>query len=502
MRIAVAKGSDLFGTLQKQNIHISAFCGGKEKCGKCKVRLISGVLPVTDEERRLLTKEEVAAGIRLACCHKKCESDVLVQVEDVSDAVILGAEQEQYVTSRPEDGLGIAVDIGTTTLAMAVIDLRDGHCVSETKVMNPQRIYGADVINRIEACQKYGVDKLQGMVMQEVGKVIRQVLSTGQKISRMVVCGNSTMEHIFLGMDPRKLSEYPYVCEWEETQRIDSWALFGELMENISSFPVIVMPNIAAFVGGDVVAGVTCTELDRRDKIMLIDLGTNGEMALSHEGVIYTTSTAAGPAFEGGNMVCGVASIPGAICRIQIDDEEVQYQILGTDSNAGSYRYGMADKVYPIGICGSGYIEGISGLLSHGMIDETGYMEQDIEIEGEIRIVPADIRNFQLAKSAIRSGINILCRKAGVSFKEIKEIYISGGFGKSANLAALINLKIIPKEFATKTRLLGNTALEGAIHVLLQDDDTRLSAIKARSICIDLANDPDFPKEYMKNMYF
>ena len=201
-------------------------------------------------------------------------------------------------------------------------------------------------------------------------------------------------------------------------------------------------------------------------------------------------------------MVCGVASIPGAICRIQIDDEGVQYQILGTDSNAGSYRYGMADKVYPIGICGSGYIEGISGLLSHGMIDETGYMEQDIEIEGEIRIVPADIRNFQLAKSAIRSGINILCRKAGVSFKEIKEIYISGGFGKSANLAALINLKIIPKEFATKTRLLGNTALEGAIHVLLQDDDTRLSAIKARSICIDLANDPDFPKEYMKNMYF
>lgn len=505
MRIAVAKGSDLFGTLQKQNIHISAFCGGKEKCGKCKVHLVSGVLPVTDVERRLLTEEDLAAGIRLACCHKDCESDAVVEVADEATGfTILGTEQEQYAIAQAEEGVGIVVDIGTTTLVMAVIDLQEGRCVAETKVMNPQRIYGADVINRMEACRKYGVAKLQDMVLQEVGQVLRRVLSTNQKIRRMVVCGNSIMEHIFLGIDPGKLSEYPYRCEFEETQVVDSQRLFEDWVENVPSFPVIVLPNIAAFVGGDTVAGMICMDMDRQEDILLIDLGTNGEMALSHGGMIYTTSTAAGPAFEGGNMVCGVASIPGAICGIQMDGEDVQYQMLSGPSAGSQELYGCEKMVQnqPIGICGSGYIEGISELLSQSLMDETGYMEQPVEIEGEICIVPADIRNFQLAKSAVRSGINILCRRAGISFKEIHKVYISGGFGKSSNLAALANLKIIPKEFIAKTRLLGNTALEGAIHVLLQDDMARLLAIRARCVHLDLADDPQFYEEYVKNMSF
>lgn len=539
MRISIPKGTDLFGTLQKQNIHLSAFCGGKEKCGKCKVRIVSmmtdeGVgqgadFPVTEVERRLLTESELAAGVRLACCHKCCEADVMVEVTDESAGfAILGSEKEQYETGRSEDGVGIAVDIGTTTLAMAVIDLRDGRCLSETKVMNPQRVYGADVINRIQACNDHGVAVLQQMVLREVEQVVYQVLSTGQTIRRMVVCGNSTMEHIFLGIEPRKISEYPYTCEFEETQVVDSRQLFGQTAldepvigedvsaQNVSaqevleqpgsgdSFPVIVLPNIAAFVGGDIVAGLIGTEMDIQDKQLLIDLGTNGEMALSHGGKIYTTSTAAGPAFEGGNMLCGVASIPGAICRIQMDGDEVQYETIGGRpmGDVVSYDHAGHSLVRPIGICGSGYIEGISEILTQGLMDETGYMEQDVEIEGDICIVPADIRNFQLAKSAVRSGINILCRRAGVTFEEIEEVYISGGFGKASNLAALANLKIIPKEFVVKTRLLGNTALEGAIRVLLDNDMDRLSAVKAKSCNVDLASDPRFNDEYMDNMWF
>ena len=525
MRISIAKGSDLFGILQKQNIHLSAFCGGKEKCGKCKVRVVSmttarGVgrgadFPVMEVERRFLTERELAAGVRLACCHKCCEADVVVEVADESAGfAILGSEQEQYETSQVEDGVGIAVDIGTTTLAMAVIDLRDGRCLSETKVMNPQRVYGADVINRIQACNDHGVAVLQKMVFREVEQVVHQVLSTGQTIRRMVVCGNSTMEHIFLGIEPRKISEYPYTCEFEETQVIASRQLFGKWeieaddicttdRMDMADFPVIVLPNIAAFVGGDIVAGLIGTEMDHRDNQLLIDLGTNGEMALSHGGKIYTTSTAAGPAFEGGNMLCGVASIPGAICRIQMDGDDVQYQTIGASmEDAGSNNQSGQRIIHPIGICGSGYIEGISEILTQGLMDETGYMEQDVEIEGDIRIVPADIRNFQLAKSAVRSGINILCRRAGISFGEIQQIYISGGFGKASNLAALANLKIIPKEFVAKTRLLGNTALEGAIRVLLDNDMDRLSAVKAKRCNVDLASDPRFNDEYMENMWF
>lgn len=526
MRVSIPKGSDLFGVLQKQNIHLSAFCGGKEKCGKCKVRILSMATAkglsqgadflVTDTERRLLTEEELATGVRLACCHKCCEADVMVEVMDESAGfAILGSEQEQYETSQVEDGVGIAVDIGTTTLAMAVIDLRDGRCLSETKVMNPQRVYGADVINRIQTCNDHGVAVLQKMVLREVEQVVHQVLSTGQTIRRMVVCGNSTMEHIFLGIEPRKISEYPYTCEFEETQVVGSRQLFEKReivaddvcttnQMDMADFPVIVLPNIAAFVGGDIVAGLIGTEMDHRDNQLLIDLGTNGEMALSHGGKIYTTSTAAGPAFEGGNMLCGVASIPGAICRIQMDGDEVQYQTIDgpVDPVGDKSGYGMGTTVLPIGICGSGYIEGISEILTQGLMDETGYMEQDVEIEGDIRIVPADIRNFQLAKSAVRSGINILCRRADLSFGEVQQVYISGGFGKASNLAALANLKIIPKEFVAKTRLLGNTALEGAIRVLLDNDMDRLSAVKAKSCNVDLASDPRFNDEYMENMWF
>ncbi len=515
MRVPIFQGNDLLGALQKQNIHLSAFCGGKEKCGKCKVRLVEGELPITQAECRLLTEEELVAGIRLACCHKRCESDVVVEVADESSGfAILGAEQEQYETTGTEDGVGIAVDIGTTTLVMAVIDLRDGRCLSQTKVMNPQRVYGADVINRIQACNDHGVAVLQQMVLQEVEQVVHQVVSTGQPIRRMVVCGNSTMEHTFLGIEPRKISEYPYTCEFEETRVVDSRQLFGEQgikhgdsgsdrHLDMPNFPVVVLPNIAAFVGGDIVAGLIGTDMDHRDKRLLIDLGTNGEMALSHNGKIYTTSTAAGPAFEGGDMLCGVASIPGAICRIQMDGEDVQYQTIGeVVGDTGPLYQGDHSTVAPIGICGSGYIEGISEILTQGLMDETGYMEQEVEIEGSIRIVPADIRNFQLAKSAVRSGINILCRRAGVTFEEIGEVYISGGFGKASNLAALANLKIIPREFVSKTRLLGNTALEGAIRVLLNNDRDRLAAVKSMSVNVDLASDPRFNEEYMENMWF
>lgn len=515
MRIMISKGSDLFETLQKQNIHLSAFCGGKEKCGKCKVHLVEGELPVTSVEDRLLTKEELAMGIRLACCHKCCETDVVVEAADESAGfAILGSEQEQYEITRKEEGVGIAVDLGTTTLVIAVIDLADGRCLSETKVMNPQRIYGADVINRIQACNDHGVAELRQMVLNEIKSVVEQVLSTGKTIRRMVVCGNSTMEHIFLGIEPRKISEYPYTCEFEETQQVRSRQLFGQQRIpyadrcgvnclDMPDFPVMVLPNIAAFVGGDIVSGLIAMDMDRQDKRLLIDLGTNGEMALSHRGKIYTTSTAAGPAFEGGNMLCGVASIPGAICRIQMDGEDVQYQVIGAPmNNTGIYDPKGRFTVQPIGICGSGYIEGISEILTQGLMDETGYMEEEVEIEGPIRIVPADIRNFQLAKSAVRSGINILCRRAGITFDEIEAVYISGGFGKASNLSALANLKIIPREFVAKTKLLGNTALEGAIRVLLDNDRERLSEVRSMSVNVDLASDPRFHDEYIENMWF
>ena len=442
---------------QQHKRTLPAFCGGQGNCGRCNVCMLT---------------------------------------QDTSTMDILGVEKDRYDTRMEEHGLGVAVDVGTTTLVIAVIDLQDGYCIRETKVANPQRKFGPDVLSRIQACTAHGVSTLQQMVLQEVEQVVKEQISSGQVIRRMVVCGNSTMEHIFLGISPESLSVSPYKCQIENMQVIDS----GQLFKDVPGFPVVVLPNLSAFVGGDIVAGIMAVGLDQQDHTMLIDLGTNGEMALSHDGIIYTTSTAAGPAFEGGNMLCGVPSIPGAICHIQMDGEEIEYETIGQSYQlAGT---GLGSKTSPMGICGSGYMEGISELLIQGLIDETGHMAQEVEIEGNIRIVPADIRNFQLAKAAVRSGIDLLCQRAGVSFAQIEKVYIAGGFGKNSNLAALTNVKIIPKEFVAKTTRMGNTALEGAIHMLMDMDLERSAGIKKRSVSMNLAGEEEFTCQYMKNMMF
>ncbi len=407
---------------------------------------------------------------------------------------ILGIEKSYYETEarwtgEREQGIGIAVDIGTTTLVMAAIDLASGKCMLERKATNPQRIYGADVISRIGACMEYGVEALQKPVLEEVAQIIVQVLSAGQKIHAMMVCGNSIMEYIFLGKDPACLGEYPYACRFTETQTVSAQVLFGsgEFLTG-ADFPVTVFPNVSAFVGGDVVAGVISGDMDRLDGRLLMDLGTNGEIALSHQGVIYTTSTAAGPALEGGNMTYGVAGIPGAICGIRLEEDEVHCETI-KDAPA-------------VGICGSGYIQGISELLAHGWIDETGYLAEPMEMAEGIYITPADVRNLQMAKSAVRSGLHALCRHAGINFSQIREVILAGGFGHSADRAAFVNVGLLPGELVARTRSAGNTALDGVIRTLLSGDTERLTRISKGCVHVNLAEDEDFTKEYMKHMEF
>ena len=486
MKQFVPQGADLYEILTQQHIALSAPCGGKASCGKCQVRVLQGDLPVTEAESRLLSHEQLDQGIRLACCHRRCESDVVVEVREEGDGFqVLGVERMQYQTAKKSNGVGLAVDIGTTTLAMALVDLATGRVLREIKKRNPQRMYGGDVISRIQACQQYGVKRLQELVLQEIRQVI---LSTQEAIQCVYVCGNTTMSHIFLGIDPESLSVYPYQGRFEATRVVEGKVLFDDVTGEKFDFPVILLPCPSAFVGGDVVAGIISTRLMEKENALLVDLGTNGEMALHHNGTIYTTSTAAGPAFEGGNMACGVASIPGAICQIQMEDDQVEYRTIGGQP--------------PIGICGSGYMEGIGQLLMQGLVDETGYLEEAVEIEGQIRILPEDIRHFQLAKSAVRSGMELLCRKAGVPLEQVTKVFISGGFGKSSNLASLAQLKIIPKEWIPKTTLLGNTALDGTIQAMLMQKEGALEQIRRTMVSMDLAAEEDFQKEYLKHMRF
>lgn len=264
---------------------------------------------------------------------------------------------------------------------------------------------------------------------------------------------------------------------------------------------VRVLPGISVFVGGDIVSGLYCCDIDKADKYFLfLDLGTNGEIALGNREKIMVTSTAAGPAFEGGNIKWGVGSIEGAIAGVNIDGSKVKIRTIG-------------DKA-PTGICGTGVIETVSELVRTGLVDETGCLDDEYFDEGfpiaktlkgeEIIFTQQDVREIQLAKSAIRAGTETLILRYGIKKGEISHVYIAGGFGFKLDCMKAIEIGMIPEEFKGKIEAVGNSSLGGAVKCLLSGEDgwERCSAIGDMSDEIELSSDKDFNNFYMDYMYF
>lgn len=505
----------LLESLRNARVHLSAVCGGKGSCGKCKVRFLQGSEEPTPEDIRIFTQKELEEGWRLACkaiVRNKC-SIVLPQSEEdfavVSDYAFLeetGKESdkkhdksisEKKIPDRSERRYGIAVDIGTTTIAMQLVELSSGLVVDTYTSMNRQRSYGADVISRIQASNEGKSEALRERICLDLEGGLQTLLDRElHTIERMSISGNTVMIHLLLGYSCKGLGAYPFTPVNLDPGEIDSREIFGK---KYPRFPVHVIPGISVYVGGDITAGLLSCGFDTNEKVsMLIDLGTNGEMAIGNKEKILVTSTAAGPAFEGGNILWGTGSIPGAICRARYRDSGWKVETIGGKE--------------PVGICGTGVVEIAHELRKQGWMDETGQLKEPYFTAGvpvaetpERRIVftQKDVREIQLAKAAIRAGMETLLQCYGIEYQELEHLYIAGGFGYQISLEKAAGIGLLPAGYREKMQTIGNSALKGSVLDLkLEDAKERERNLIDHSEEISLALLPEFNEHYIQSMYF
>lgn len=450
-------------------------CGGRGTCGKCSAEITGSVSLPNALERQ--------AGHRLTC-----------QVRLLGDAQIWLPEFENpfieisgrtTAANNPMPGIyGVAVDIGTTTLALKLFELKTGKQLAAEGIMNPQRSVAADVMGRIGAALEGQGAHLQALIQNAIEELINRACSAAQiprgELSVMVVTGNTTMLYLLTGKSPECLSHAPFQAD----------TLF-DVHSELLGLPVYYPPCMNAFVGADITCAVLASRMYlQSEPALLCDIGTNGEIALWKEGTLYITSTAAGPAFEGAGISCGCGSIPGAIDRIWAENGQIQCHTIRDAPAAG--------------ICGSGLIDAIAVFLKTGVIDETGAASESVlPLKDGITLLPKDIRAVQLAKAAIRAGMQTLLETVGVSEDEIGVLYIAGGFGSHLNVDSAAAIGLIPPSMKGRIQILGNAALSGAAELLLNQD--RLETVKALASTashLNLGGNPQFNENFCEQILF
>ncbi len=462
----------LLSVIREKGAQLDTPCGGNGTCGKCVVRFLKEAPDPTDTEQKRFSQGELLEGYRLACrCRVSGSFEVTwEQKEDeirppsISEAVSSGEKM-------------IALDLGTTTLAAAL--LIHGEVKDIRTSVNHQRQFGADVISRIREANLGNGEKLKSLIRSDIRNLVSSLGVDPDEIP-IFLSGNTTMGHLYSGLSCETLGAAPF--------RSHHLALRKE-------GNVTILPGISVFVGADIVSGMVSLGMDRSDKLSLfIDLGTNGEMALGNREKLLVASTAAGPALEGGNLSCGCAGVPGAITGVTIRKKKPSVRTMGDLS--------------PVGLCGSGVIEAAYELFTEDLMDETGllvspYFETGFPVAEGIVITAADIREIQLAKAAVRAGLETLIRSYGASYGDIDTLYLSGSFGQALSPLKASGIGLIPPELVKKTKSCPNTSLAGA--VLFATDETtrdRFTMLKDLAEEITLAESPDFQELFLKYMNF
>jgi len=384
---------------------------------------------------------------------------------------------------------GVALDIGTTTVSARLVDLDSAQILDTISEINDQRFFGADVISRINAAKNGRTKELFDRINRQTERILKtfQERRNLQKIAKLAVSGNTVMLHFFMNVDPSSLGELPFTPVFLDEKKLKGASL------SLSVEDVIILPSVAAFMGGDISAGLAALDITNiPGPSFFIDIGTNGEMALVNGTTMLCCSTAAGPAFEGAEISCGMGGVNGAISAVDITEGPLALTTIG--------------NVEPLGICGSGLIDAVAAMLKLNIIDEAGFMpghEQGFCLAPGITILPRDIRQFQLAKSAILSGIKILCKDAGLNLKDIRNVFIAGGFGFFINKHNAVAAGLFPVEFLDLISVCGNTSLRGAVECLTTESFLeKCKRIAGLCSVIDLAADPLFTDEFAENMLF
>lgn len=522
--VRVEEGTTVWDAARRNGLLLETPCNGAGTCAKCRVHVLSGRSDPRDSEHRL-TREELAQGWRLAC--KTLVVDSLdVEIASVAPAkashVILtdGDLIEVEIDDWPAGTYGVAFDLGTTTVAGSLYDLHEGTECAVRATMNRQVQHGDDVISRIGAVRSDPAMllQLQCRAIETLNEIIDALCaSTGRfpsDIRRITVAGNTTMQQILLGIDPSALGEKPFTPAFLHAQKIPA----GKLGLNAHALAeVIVFPQIGGFVGGDTVAGLLAAHADIFDKpTLLVDIGTNGEIALFNKGEILTASTAAGPAFEGARISQGMRAVTGAIDHVWLHQGALCYHVIG--------------GVQPKGLCGSALIDVVALLLRVGLLDEMGVLgvvdskASDISDQLRSRLVQTergtsfalavtqdekplvlltqqDIRELQLASGALRSGIDTLLKKSGLTALDLDSVMLAGGFGNYIRCEHAMDIGLLPHVPLKRIRFVGNSSLTGAKRVLLSNAElARAEHIRDSSEHVELASEPGFTDAFMDAM--
>lgn len=493
--------------LRSNGIGVYSPCGGNGTCGKCRA-VISGAVSAADEHEIKMLGDEYAKGVRLAC-RTIILGDVTVDIDSIDGMHVESSlKNVSYGRSPLSDGrFGIAVDIGTTTVAVYLCDLSCGTVCDTRAFVNPQEAFGADVISRIDKIMrdKTALTAERNAIISALNGAIAEMIKENNidknDVRACVIGGNTVMEHIACGVDPSPIAVSPFrTPTLFDNARFDA----GKLGIDIADDGVcLISPCFASYVGGDIALGIVASDTDiSPDTTLFLDIGTNGEIVLSVGGRLYLCSAAAGPAFEGAGIECGCAGVDGAVCAVMYSDGVLTVTTVG---NAA-----------PCGICGSGLIDATAVMLEMGVIDETGAFNDEMPddvlkyvrdgrfyLTDNVYVSAVDVRQIQLAKAAVCAGILTLMHRCGIEEKDIARVVLAGGFGSHINARSASAIGLIPGSLYKKAVFAGNTAGVGAVMSLCDDDARhRLALLCDRSEYTELSTDKYFAQEYINQMAF
>ena len=532
--VHVLPGTTVLEAAGRTNIIIETPCGGKGTCGRCRVVISKGAPAPNAAEKEALAEDDIAGGVRLAC-QTEITRDMIIEVPAASrflgQKILAKGVETDYVLepsvsveAGDEAGLlyGVAFDIGTTTIVGALLNLQGGEQITLSSRANPQIPLGDDVIARIgHAGDDGGLGQLQKLVVDCINEMIEEMCGRAgielDSVYEVTLVGNTTMNHILLGIDPTPLAHAPYEAVLLESKTSKPDELGIRIRP---TGQIYTMPNIAGYVGGDTVGVILASGMKDFDGLQIaLDIGTNGELVLGGKGRLVACSTAAGPAFEGARIKHGMRAAKGAIEKV----------IIG-----GDVRLNVIGSHKPRGICGTGVIDAIAALLDLGIIESTGRMlppdelpdtlsdairarvseddgkvcfalatAEESDADGPICLTQRDVREVQLGKGAIAAGTSIMLQEYGVAVDDLDRVLLAGAFGNFIRVRSALRVGLLPAVPQHKVEFIGNAAGTGSKMVLAGKSCREEAEVIARETeYIELAGRADFQMEFAAAMMF
>jgi uncharacterized 2Fe-2S/4Fe-4S cluster protein (DUF4445 family) len=470
-------------------------CAGRGTCGKCKVIAEGTLAPLDEVEQKHLLPAERAANVRLACRARVIGDTRVTLMPVVVYSNKIFARSNEFRTN--DDPLGLAVDLGSTTVAAFLVSLKTGAVYAGAGALNQQAIFGADVIARLFVAAK-DADKLSALAQSSIFQAIaalklsKRVLA---RVERVIIVGNTAMHHLLMRYPVDKIAVLPFQPH-DCASILDVGDFFGNLFPPDAR--IALPPLIGGFVGSDTTACLASFDFDRaRVPMLAIDLGTNGEVMATDGAAILVASTAAGPAFEGVNISCGTRAVDGAVIDARVQDGNLGVTTIGNRA--------------PIGIAGSGLFALIHALRGVGVIEESGRYTSNhgaipidrgtgaarVVINDRVALTQMDIRELQKAKAAIRVAADILLEKLNVAPRALRRVILTGSFGSQLNKDALIGIGLLPDVDRARIEMVANGAGLGAALFLRDEGFARGEALAARAEHIELNSEPEFNTRFV-----